>query len=197
MKNGIGILFSILLLASSNVQASIIVTADGDDSVLLSILGFDAGSLGIVDIDFGGSSFDSAFGTDASPSGFLFTNSGTEARTLLDRLSNLLNTYNSSASTPITQILDSVFGTAAPLTLRSRFNVAYNVNSFAFGHHRSFFSNASWNWNAGTTSLARFVGEPSFARMTAATSVPAPATLVLLALGLVLAGQHRRIILNR
>ena len=191
MKKGIGILLSLMMLASSYAQASIIVTADGDDSVLLAILGFDAGSLGIVDIDFGGSSFDSAFGTEASPSGYLFTNSGIEARAILDSMSSLLNSYNSSASTPITQILDSVFGTTAPLTLRSRFNVAYGVNAFAIGHQRSSFNGSSWNWNASTSSLARFVGEPSFARMTAATTVPAPATLALLIFGLALAGWHR------
>lgn len=193
MKKTLGIFLAMMMIASSNVQASIIVTADGDDSVLLAILGFDAGSLGIVDIDFGGSSFDSAFGTGTPPSEYLFTNSGVEARTILDNISALLNSYNLSAATSITQIFDSVISTSTATTLRSRFNVAYSVNSFAIGHHRSFY-NTGWNWNASTSSLARFVGEPSFARMTAAaqvSTVPAPATLMLFCIGVILVAGKR------
>ncbi|MDT0595405.1 hypothetical protein [Glaciecola petra] len=182
MNKIIGILLTAMIIVSNHVNASVITTLNGDDSVLVSITGFNAGSLGLVDIDFGGSSFNSAFGTDAAPAGYLFTNSSTEARAIMDSLSALLNDYNSLAATPISQIFDSVVSTASTTILRSRFNVGFNVNSFAMGHQRSFF-NGGWNFNASTSSLGRNVGEPSFARMSAANTVSTPTILFLLTIG--------------
>ena len=150
MKNLIAVIITIFALSCHLASASIIVTDSSDDSALLAIRGFDAGSLGIVDMDFGGSSFNDAFGTATLPAGYLFTNSRVEAMQILNDISDLLNNYNASASTAITKVVNSVGGTA----FYQRFNIAFNVQPSANGHVRSFY-NANWAFNASTRKKCR------------------------------------------
>lgn len=106
----------LLMLLPSAAQATLIVTTPGDDSVLEAILDFDAGPLGLVDMDFGGNHFNLAFGTDAVPAGFLFSSTRPEALSLITSIQTALNLHNAGASTPISRVKNSVLGAPVPLT---------------------------------------------------------------------------------
>ena len=172
----------------------ILVTDPNNDSVLVKILGFDAGPLGIVDIDFAGRRFNDAFGHDPSPAGFLFAATQGDALTITEALRNLLNTYNSTAATPVTQVYNSVYGFALkqPAMDDSIF-VAFAVTASDYERYRLRNygviqpGSSSWDVPSYRPSASRTKTTPIFARMTASAmtapavevSVPEPGTAVL------------------
>jgi len=179
----------VAVLLSPNAWAVLITTTPGDDSVIESILGFDAGSLGIVDIDFDGDSFNEAFGTDAIPSGYLFSETRDDGLALITSIQSLINDYNASASTNIVsskaQTGDINGGVAFFIA------VAYDVRPG---------TNGVWQTNGGAVWGDPFRGNDFsrdtewlvYARLTRATSVPEPSTLALFGIGLFGMGLARR-----
>ena len=181
-----------ICLLSINANASMIITTSGDDSIVEAILGFDAGPLGIVDIDFGGNTFDLAFGTDPVPADFLFASSKPEALAFITNIAAELNLYNASAATNADSVDNVIEGAGTDIV--SYINVAYDVTATSNGVWQiNYSTSGGWSDPSGGDIFSRDTSNFTYARMTAASVVPIPAAAWLFSSGLLgLIGMARR-----
>lgn len=185
--------FSMVLMFSlaQYVGAAVIVTTDKDESVLESIKGFDAGPLGIVDMDFAGDTFNAAFGTDPKPKGYLFSETYDEAFAIASRIQALLTDYNSKTDTRIRWVMNQ--NPEAEREKPSYLDVAYNVTPTIAGNLliSSTAGRDEWSDPFQESNFHRDHTYFNYARMTRAKGIPEPGALALLAIGFCVFGVIR------
>lgn len=190
---------SILFFYSYVCATPIIVTDPSNDRLLTEILNFDAGSLGIVDIDFGGVTFNQAF-SDLGRDAYLFPTSKIEVQDIMNDISTLLEspTYSS-----INSVQNAIPATGRDTS--SYINLAWGFGDSSSGSMDIFHVAAYYlttdtisippdnHWSSANSSYYNYM------RMTpatpdAASPVPEPSTMILFGLGLLcLTGTGRKL----